>query len=356
MKFVDVSYYHNTTANAEGLLEAYRPNIGYMEYLPGNWDCRLVKFANAAGHTRRGRIQYDYFKGGSYRMWIPWAANRHIARQEPDVVLLHGLIFPQQVLALRSVLPKKTKLIIQHHAERPAKDGIMPGLQFLADKCVKAYLFSTKELAEPWIQAEIITKEKVFEVMEGSSVMQRIEKNEARQQLGLNDRPIFLWVGRLDKNKDPLTVLAGFEKYLQQKPGAKLYMVYNGGDLLPAIQSHNSVELVGKLERSELSAWYSAADYYISGSHSEGSGYALIEAMSCGCVPVVTNIPSFKKIAAHTGQFFTPGDADSLYNTLMRLENLDNNQLVHDVLKQFEDELSFSAIAEQIARIVALLP
>ena len=43
--------------------------------------------------------------------------------------------------------------------------------------------------------------------------------------------------------------------------------------------------------------YYGAADVFVSGSHSEGSGYALIEAMSAGVVPVVTDIPSFRAIA-----------------------------------------------------------
>ena len=47
----------------------------------------------------------------------------------------------------------------------------------------------------------------------------------------------------------------------------------------------------------EMPNYYAAADVFVSGSHSEGSGYALIEAMSAGVVPVVTDIPSFRAIA-----------------------------------------------------------
>jgi len=52
-----------------------------------------------------------------------------------------------------------------------------------------------------------------------------------------------------------------------------------------------AVSLKGKIDNDELSAWYSAADFYISGSHSEGGSYALLEAMACGCIPIVTSIP-----------------------------------------------------------------
>ena len=55
--------------------------------------------------------------------------------------------------------------------------------------------------------------------------------------------------------------------------------------------------------------YYSAADVFISGSHYEGSGYALIEAMSAGLVPIVTDIPSFRSIAGDCGERWQPGDA-----------------------------------------------
>lgn len=342
MKFVDATYFHNNTSDAGALLHAHAANLGYMDFLPADWDVHLVKLLDAEGQLPP---KFHFFSS-------VLNANRFIADLKPDVVLLHGLIFPFQVLALKWALPSKTKIIIQHHAEQPGK-GLMRSLQKIAGKFVSGYLFSTKELAEPWVKAGIIRQEKVFEVMEGSSVMKKIDKQQARRQLGLNDGPVFLWVGRLDENKDPLTVLAGFKKYLQHEPSAELYMVYQNGNLLPAVQAalNANIKLIGKLERNELAAWYSAADYYISGSHSEGSGYALIEAMSCGCIPVVTNIPSFRKIAGG-GFLFKPGDENSLYDTLLKL----SSQPAPDVLKQFEEALSFKAIAKGIEKTISLLP
>ncbi|MGB8193648.1 MAG: glycosyltransferase family 4 protein, partial [Chitinophagaceae bacterium] len=305
MNFVDISYFHNRTNRAEGLLEAHRPNLSYFDHLPEDWQRTLIKFADAKGHLSKPGFEYHYFKGSSAKLWLPLAADRFIARLKPDVVMVHGLIFPQQVLLLKTFLPKRSKIIIQHHAERPAP-GRMQKLQKLASKYVDAYLFSTKDLAEPWIRQGIVEKEKVFEVMEGSSVMQKMDKPVARTYLGLGDHPVFLWVGRLDKNKNPLLVLSAFDKHVKAEPGAKLYMVYHEYEpallrLMTDIVNSSSflkdaVVLKGKLDRTELAYWYNAADYYISGSFSEGSGYALIEAMSCGCIPIVSDIPSFGKI------------------------------------------------------------
>jgi glycosyltransferase involved in cell wall biosynthesis len=354
VKFVDVSYYFNRTGNPEALLEAHSPNLGYFDFLPEDWQCTLVKFAEKERNSRHPRFDYHYFKGGESKLWVPVGANSFIAGLKPDVVMVHGLIFPQQVLALKAQLPKGCKIIVQHHAERPAK-GMMLRLQRLADKCIAGYLFATRELAEPWIEAGVVKVEKVFEMMEGSSVMQQMDKQEARRHLGMGDETMFLWVGRLDNNKNPQTVLAAFDEYLRMRPEAKLYMIYGGYEeshlLMVQQMMKAGVVLVGKKNRNELAWWYSAADYYISASFSEGSGYALIEAMSCGCVPVVSDIPSFRKITGDTGYLFNPANVSVLKEVLCSLPAKPDEKAVAKVLAQFENELSFRAIARQLKTI-----
>ncbi|HEX6181049.1 MAG TPA: glycosyltransferase family 4 protein, partial [Chitinophagaceae bacterium] len=253
-----------------------------------------------------------------------------------------------------------TKIIVQHHAEQ-ARQGVMARLQHVADKYVDAYLFATKELAEPWVDQGIIKKEKVFQVMEGSSDLPQLDKHTARHHLQLSPGPVFLWVGSLSERKDPLTVLRGFAQYLRQQPLAALYMIYQQDELLQPVQEiiaaderlRNSVFLKGKMEKKDLAYWYNAADFFIAGSHREGSGYALIEAMSCGCIPVVTDIPSFRQITDHgnVGILFNKGDADSLLQMLRRIDNMPVRKLSMQVKEQFQKELSFKAIAGQLYKV-----
>ena len=81
------------------------------------------------------------------------------------------------------------------------------------------------------------------------------------------------------------------------------------------------VTLVGRVGHDEMPNYYAAADVFISGSHYEGSGYALIEAMSAGVVPVVTDIPSFRAIAgdaASDGRPETPTNSRACWSTCAR--------------------------------------
>lgn len=348
MKFVDISYYYNDTADPGCLLNAHAANLGYLDHLPNDWEVTLVKFLNDEGRVQHGRTQFHYFKGSDSSRWMPKSANKFVAQLAPDIVLFHGMIYPLKLLALKRQLPEHTKLIVQHHAELPAK-GFKGFFQRIAGGVIDAYIFSAKELAEPWVNKGIVHQSKIFEVMEGSTSLQKMDKQAARQHLQLPDGKIFLWVGRLNANKDPLTVLKGFEKYLSNNPDAKLYMIFQDDELLPQVQKNinESVILIGKVEKEQMANWYSAADAYVSGSLSEGSGYALIEAMSCGCIPVVTNIPSFRKITSGAGLLFNCGDADSLSAALNKIESIDSNL----VSKQFEQALSFNAIARQMVTV-----
>jgi glycosyltransferase involved in cell wall biosynthesis len=74
----------------------------------------------------------------------------------------------------------------------------------------------------------------------------------------------------------------------------------------------SSVTLHGRVAHDEMPNFYGAADLFVSGSHSEGSGYALIEAMASGVVPVVTDIPSFRSIVGNCGRRWAPGDSRGL--------------------------------------------
>src|SRR5262249_38618635 len=69
---------------------------------------------------------------------------------------------------------------------------------------------------------------------------------------------------------------------------------------------------------SSMEAHLRAADFLVQASHAEGSGVALIEALACGTTPLVTDIPSFRRItgAGAAGSLTPVGDAAGLANAL----------------------------------------
>jgi len=197
-------------------------------------------------------------------------------------------------------------------------------------------------------------------VMEVSSNFYPINKITAKSELGIGAATMFLWVGRLNENKDPLNVISTFLKYAETNATATLYMIYHTDELLAevkkAIESHPNrcaIALIGKVPHHDLLYWYNSADFFISGSHYEGSGTAVCEAMSCGCVPIVTDILSFRMITdqGNCGILYEPGNESELLTALRSTANIDVAEKRNRSLTYFDRNLSFGAIALQIEKI-----
>jgi glycosyltransferase involved in cell wall biosynthesis len=359
IKLVDVTYYTHLDYYKPGqVLERHRLVTRYAELLRNKMQITLVKHAGFEGFCENEGLIYHFFKGINKFRFLPVKANRFIAGERPDVVLVQGLGFPLQVIALRLRCGSKVKIIVQHHGELPFS-GIKLWCQQLAARFIDAYLFTSAGNADVWRQKHVIkSRHQIFEVLEASTDFAKQDKRQSRKELDIHSNgQVFLWVGRLNANKNPLMILKAFAQYLHFKPSAKLYMIYQTSELLDDINRMLladqrlalAVTLVGKVPNGELPVWFSAADYYLSGSYKEGSGYALLEAMACGCIPVVTNIPSFQKITQNGkyGYLYKAGDEWSLYKILCDLEE-PSAVSPDDVVNYFNKSLSFNRIAADV--------
>jgi glycosyltransferase involved in cell wall biosynthesis len=176
--------------------------------------------------------------------------------------------------------------------------------------------------------------------------------------------PSLLWVGRLQENKDPLTILKGLHAYREKNKEVQLYMIYQEAPMMKEVmqfindhQLQENITLVGKIEHQQLPDWYSAADYYVSGSHREGSGYALAEAMCCGCIPLVTSIPPFFKMTAE-GKFgfhFPAGNSNAFAEALIKMEAINKEEYAAALIQYSQQTLTGEAIAQQFLALASQL-
>jgi glycosyltransferase involved in cell wall biosynthesis len=365
MKFVFLSYI-NTPAfkKPEDWIKRIRGYTGVLEALARQHDVVSIEQINYKGIFLYNGVAYHFLDFGKGKLTFPRRLHQHVKKQNPDVVFVHGMHFPLQVMQLRMVLGNKTKIIVQNHAEKPAH-GIKRYLQQLADGSIDAYLFASKEMGDAWLKKKIISRQiKVREVMEASSFFIPVNREYAKVHTGVSGHPVFLWVGRLDLNKDPLTVISGFLKFKLEVPSAHLYMIFHTVELIAEIKAllennaaKNEVILSGEKTHEEMMQWYNAADYIISGSHYEGSGVAVCEAMSCGCIPVLTDIPSFRKITdnGNCGILYEAGNEKALLKALKEITGVNSQKEREQVIRQFNAHLSFEAIARDINQVVNTL-
>lgn len=363
MKLVFTSYVNSPEFDQpEAWLKRINAYTGILENLSNYHTVIGIERIDYEGEYKKNGVQYFFIKVKQKVIRFPFRMHRLIKSLYPDIVFVNGFIFPLQVIQLRQTLSSYTKIIVINHAERPST-GARGFLQRQADRCVHQYLFTSKEMGMEWVKRGIIADEnKIAEVMEASSVFTVMEKEKARERTGVTGTPVFLWVGRLDSNKDPLTVIKAFAKFIVQQPSAKLYMAYHTEALKNEIMNycerndslHQAVTLIGKVLHQELQYWYNSADFIIAASHYEGSGVAVCEAMSCGCIPILTNIPSFRKMTGpgKCGFLYEPGDTEGLLGLLLQTRLLNTEEERNKVLQQFKEQLSFEAIAKKINTVI----
>ena len=114
-------------------------------------------------------VDYHFIKAKKWEKWFPVRLNEYAKQLAPDIIIVHGLIFPWQVLMLRSQVGGHVKIIAQHHAERPFDDS-RKLIQMWVDRYIDNYLFCSAEFGEEWIRRGLIkNKSKIKEVMEASS-------------------------------------------------------------------------------------------------------------------------------------------------------------------------------------------
>ncbi len=365
MKIVSTSY-TNTVQFTDPVAWLQRINFytGILEELSKHCQVESIEQIDYVDVLEQNGVKYHFLNFKKQKLYFPLQLHTYVKKLQPDIVFINGLIFPLQVIQLRLKLGRAVKIILFHRGEKPYQ-GIKRLLQKLADKCIDAYLFTSAEFGYEWTRfGNISNQNKIYEVIQASSVFYPQEKTLARVTAGVNGSPVFLWVGRLDANKDPLTVVKAFIQFTAFQPDAKLYMIYQSDELLNDIidiinQGTNTtaIKLVGNIPHEALQTWYNAADFIISGSHHEGSGVAVCEAMSCGCVPVLTDIISFRKMTGpgNCGLLYEPGNTASLLKILIQTGELDIENERAKTLQQFKTELSFEAIAKKIEQVIASL-
>jgi glycosyltransferase involved in cell wall biosynthesis len=366
MKILFISYNKVDSFNdPQKWLERIKAYIGVLESLSNQHTVISIEQINYTGDLFQNGVQYYFFNSDKKKFYHVWHLHRFIKKLNPDVVFVHGLHYPLQVMLLRIQSDKKTKIVAQHHAEKPFV-GYKKYIQKWADIFIDAYLFTSSEMGEEWLKKGIINnKKKIWDIMEASSVFYPIDKMVAKTRTAAYGNPVFLWVGRLDKNKDPLTVVKAFSQFKKKyNPAVRLYMIYHTTELLEQIHellvrenSNGSVVLIGKVLHDEMLYWYNSAEFIISGSHYEGSGVAVCEAMSCGCIPVITDIPSFKKLTGfgQCGLLYEKGNVSALVEAFTKTQQINVEQARSKVLEQFHSELSFNAITMQVCELLKSL-
>lgn len=123
-----------------------------------------------------------------------------------------------------------------------------------------------------------------------------------RSQLGLKDEKVVLSTRMLGKVYNLDIIVKAIPLVKQEIPAAKFVFLYRGTKeqeqalkrLIQELAVTNEVLLVGAVPNHRIAEYYHLADIFVSVTSSEGMPGSLTEAMACGAVPVVSDLPVFR--------------------------------------------------------------
>ena len=303
-----------------------------------------ARLARPAGDRRPGAV-------------LPFRLARAVAALTPDVIHVNGLAFPLHLRALTRAAPRAA-MLVQDHADRPPRR--LRWLARRAFRVVDGVSFTAREQAEPFLEAGILRAgTRIFEVPESSTHFRPGDRAAAGAALGIHGDPAVLWVGHLDANKDPLTILDAVALALESLPGLHLWCCFGKAPLMGAVRARlaadpalaERVHLLGTLLHAQVELACRAADFLLSGSRRESSGYAVIEALACGVTPIAADIPAFRALLGRgaIGALAPCGDAQAFAAHLVNLARSDRDYLRRRARAHFERVLAFPVIGARLA-------
>jgi len=320
----------------------------------------VVQASSHSEHIARRGAHYYFQPFGAGQRTVPenGALGELLQTLAPDLFHVHGLGFPRDVLSLASQVPS-VPIILQDHANRPPR--IWRRALWRRQMSVAAGItFCASEQARPFAEAGLLNPgTQQYEIPESTSRFSPGDRDEARRLTGLKGDPAVLWIGHLNANKDPLTVLTGISAAVRELPRLQLFCCFGTAPLLSDVQHRiasdpnlrDRVHLLGRVPHEKIEQLMQAADLFVLGSHHEGSGYSLIEALACGLPPVVTNIPSFRSLtgAGTVGMLWPCGDSHALCEALCSVARRADHRMRAAVRAHFDLELSLDALGHKLA-------
>lgn len=226
-----------------------------------------------------------------------------------DLIHVHGIDFFFDFLAMTRAW-HRTPLVASTH-------GGFFHTRF-ARQLKKAYFNSITRLSAAGYARVLATSENDGElfgrIMDGGRL--KVIENGAdvekfRDASAAAPAPVIIYFGRWSINKGLRETFALFAHLSAAQPTVPWQLIVAGReydlgeqDLRTLAQNHGIAErvtIVSSPDKASLRALISRASFFMCLSHHEGFGIAAVEAMSAGLVPLLSDIPPFRRLVEHTG-------------------------------------------------------
>ena len=182
------------------------------------------------------------------------------------------------------------------------------------------------------------------------------------QWVATDDRPVIVFLGRLDEPRKGLGIFAGaIESVLERVPGTR-FLIAGRGDA-PDIRATvarfgDSVSFLGGISDEEKESLLAGASIYVAPqTGGESFGIVLVEAMAARTTVVASDNPAFRAVLedGRAGALFETGNSDSLASVLTDLlgdrERLD---ALADAGQRASAQYDWEGVADKVFEVYKL--
>ena len=257
---------------------------------------------------------------------------RQVARFAPDVTHVHEPLSPMVSSAVTSFA--RRPLIATFHSWSD-RDRIYRMMAPIGRRLARR--LDVKVAVSP--AAQVYAAEALglaigsFRVVPNGVDVARFANAQPLDDLRDPERPLLLFVGRLEPRKGLDVLVRAFLRIRAAIPKARLCVVGDGPQrarcqqMIPSSIRHDAL-FVGHVDETEKPRYFASADLFIAPNvGGESFGIVLLEAMAAGVPVVASDIPGFRTVMrdGRQGRFVRPGDAAALADGVLTL--LSNDKL-----------------------------
>jgi glycosyltransferase involved in cell wall biosynthesis len=266
---------------------------------------RLEEELTGRGHELE-RAVLDRRAGGKRRYFELARTTIAAARRfRPDVLYAHFLVPTGLIAALSSRAP----LVVTAHGQDVANVGTLRGVGAATRSVVKraASVIAVSDYLRRELETKVPEARGKTEVVDCGVDLERFDVEPAP-----TDGPRFLCVASLIPRKNVERLASAHARL-----GEGTLTFVGDGPLRPQLEGRNGIELVGRVEYSEIPRYVAGAHVVCQPSLIEPFGQALLEALASGRSVVATRIggpPEF--VPPEAGVLVDPSDEDALVEAL----------------------------------------
>lgn len=149
-------------------------------------------------------------------------------------------------------------------------------------------------------------KDKIFAISQGGFIENPLGSAE------IKEKDYLLYVGSLAKKKNLINFLLAFEIIVSKNLPLKAIVIAPEGKIFEKVNINikpevkEKIKFINKVNDQELIAYYKNAFAFVFPPFHEGAGIPPIEAMSCGCPVLCSNIPVLRERCGKAVIYFNP--------------------------------------------------